>query len=72
MLVTLPERLADLLEGQGSFRSLPLPFHTPGFVIKQHWHERYHYEPGNRWLRRTISDLLSDTTADDIGAGKKK
>jgi hypothetical protein len=27
--------------------------------VKQHWHERYHHDPGSRWLRGVISELLS-------------
>lgn len=58
MLVTLPERLAEVLKGKGHFRSLPLPFPSPRFMVKQHWHERFHHDPGNQWLRRTIAELV--------------
>lgn len=58
MLVTIPERLAQVLEGRGQFRAFPVPFELPDYAVKQHWHERYHHDPGNRWLRRVISDLL--------------
>jgi DNA-binding transcriptional LysR family regulator len=63
MLVTIPERLAEVLEGRGKFRAHPLPFEMPDYAVKQHWHERYHHDPGNRWLRQLISDLLSTPTA---------
>lgn len=59
LLVTIPERLAQLLEGRGRFRTFSLPFDMPEYTVKQHWHERYHHDPGNRWLRTVISDLLS-------------
>jgi DNA-binding transcriptional LysR family regulator len=59
MLVTIPERLAQLLEGRGRFHTFPLPFDMPDYAVKQHWHERYHHDPGNRWLRHGISELLS-------------
>lgn len=58
MLVTIPERLAQVLEGRGRFRAYALPFEVPPYTVKQHWHERYHHDPGNRWLRQSISDLL--------------
>lgn len=63
MLVTIPERLAQVLEGRGRFRVFPVPFELPDYAVKQHWHERYHQDPGNRWLRRVISELLSGTPA---------
>jgi hypothetical protein len=30
----------------------------PTFKVKQHWHARYHREPGNRWMRGTIATLF--------------
>jgi hypothetical protein len=27
--------------------------------VKQHWHERYHADAGNIWLRRTMAELFS-------------
>jgi len=59
MLVTLPDRLAEVLKGKGHFRGLPLPFPSPRFAVKQHWHERFHQDPGNQWLRRVIAELVS-------------
>lgn len=60
-LMTIPRRLAQVLEGRGSFRFMPAPFELPGYDIKQHWHERYHHDPGSRWLRDVISALLTQT-----------
>lgn len=59
MLVTIPERLAEVLEGRGRFKVFPVPFALPDYAVKQHWHERYHHDPGHRWLRGVVSDLLS-------------
>ncbi|BEV13244.1 LysR family transcriptional regulator [Herbaspirillum sp. DW155] len=59
MLVTIPERLAQVLEGRGRFKVFPVPFALPDYAVKQHWHERYHHDPGHRWLRGVVSDLLS-------------
>ena len=59
LLLTIPERLAQVLEGRGQFRVYPVPFELPDYAVKQHWHERYHHDPGNIWLRRVISELLS-------------
>ena len=60
LLVTIPQRLADVLEGRGRYRVFPVPFELPEFNVKQHWHERYHHDPGNLWLRALISSLLSE------------
>lgn len=63
MLVTIPERLAEVLEGRGRFKVFPVPFALPDYAVKQHWHERYHHDPGNRWLRSVLSELLSNAGA---------
>lgn len=59
LLVTIPTRLGEVLAGRGDFHTFPVPFELPDYAVKQHWHERYHHDPGNRWLRRLISELLA-------------
>ena len=31
----------------------------PSYQVKQHWHERYHNEPGNMWLRGVMLQLFA-------------
>ncbi len=59
LLLIIPRRLSDVLQGRGTFRIFPVPFPLPEYEVKQHWHERFHHDEGNRWLRREISRLLS-------------
>lgn len=59
-ILTIPKRLGDVLQGRGAFRISPVPFALPDYEVKQHWHERYHHDPGSRWLRGVISGLLSE------------
>ena len=59
-IITIPKRLSDVLQGRGAFQIFPVPFALPGYDVKQHWHERYHNDPGSRWLRGVISDLLGE------------
>ena len=59
LLLTVPRRLGDVLQGRGAFRFLPVPFPLPEYEVKQHWHERFHHDEGNRWLRRLVSRLLA-------------
>ena len=60
-LVTIPSRLGDVLQGRGAFRIFAVPFTLPSYEVKQYWHERYHQDPGSRWLRGVISELLLET-----------
>lgn len=59
LIITIPERLGDVLRGRGAFQISPVPFALPGYDVKQHWHERYHHDPASKWLRGVISELLS-------------
>lgn len=63
LLVTIPARLGEMLAGRGAFTCYPVPFQLPEYVVKQHWHERYHDDLGNRWLRGVIRELLGRPTA---------
>lgn len=62
LVITIPERLADVLEGRGALRTFAVPFHLPQYDVKQHWHERFHNDPGSQWLRRVIAELMTDSS----------
>ncbi|ENO98339.1 MAG TPA: LysR family transcriptional regulator [Thauera phenylacetica] len=62
LLMTVPRRLGELLRGRGEFSVLPVPFPLPEYTVKQHWHARFHHDPGNRWLRGVIAGLVSEST----------
>lgn len=58
LLATVPRRLADTLLPRGRIKLLDPPMKLPSYKVKQHWHERYHHDPGNRWLRGMLSMLF--------------
>jgi DNA-binding transcriptional LysR family regulator len=58
LLLTVPSVVAQLLAQRASLRILPPPLPLPGFEVKQYWHERFHGDPGNQWLRHTIASLF--------------
>lgn len=61
LILTIPERLADVLQGRADVRVFPVPFQLPQYDVKQHWHERFHNDPGSQWLRRMITELMTDS-----------
>lgn len=63
LLVVVPKMLGITIQMQEQVRMLNLPFDLPAYAVKQHWHDRFHAEPGNIWLRRTIADLFRDFSA---------
>ncbi|MFL6716095.1 MAG: hypothetical protein ACJ8G3_07020 [Burkholderiaceae bacterium] len=58
-LIIVPRRLGDMLALQEAVIVLVPPIGLPSYSVKRHWHERFHAEPTNEWLRRTLSDLFS-------------
>ncbi|MCX7602420.1 MAG: hypothetical protein N2Z75_10845, partial [Meiothermus sp.] len=56
LLVTVPEFVARTFSSLVDVKVFPCPVDLPTFEVKQHWHERYHYDPANQWLRRTLAD----------------
>jgi len=63
LLVIVPRRLGEALAQQERVRTYAPPLELPPFAVKQHWHERFHADAGNAWLRRTLLGLLGDQSA---------
>jgi DNA-binding transcriptional LysR family regulator len=57
-VVTVPRRLALAFSNFPGIRMIDSPIKIPAFEIKQHWHERYHHDPANRWMRALIAEVL--------------
>lgn len=58
LVATVPERVAQMLVSIAAVKLLAPPFELPAFAIKQHWHERFHLDPANRWLRSMIAEMF--------------
>jgi len=58
LIVTLPRHIGETLARIGGLRTFDAPVPIPKFTVKQHWHARYHQDPGNRWLRGVIATLF--------------
>ena len=58
MLATVPRHYALAMLSREPIRHLAVPYGLPRYTVKQHWHERFHRDPGNAWLRQIIADLM--------------
>jgi DNA-binding transcriptional LysR family regulator len=58
LIATVPVRYGELMRTREAIRLTPVPHVLPHYDVKQHWHERFHADPGNAWLRTTIANLL--------------
>ena len=59
VVVTLPSSLADGIAPSLGLVSLKPGFKLPRIDVLQYWHERFHREPGNRWIREIVSSLFA-------------
>lgn len=60
LIATVPSLIGETLARVNSLSVFPCPLPVKPFVVKQHWHERYHHDPGNRWLRGVCFSLFTD------------
>ena len=60
LIVTVPSRVAALFAQTGNFKVLELPFSMPNFEVRLHWHQRFHQDPANRWLREVMTELYAE------------
>ena len=60
LLVTVPSRVAAVFAQLGNFKVLKLPIAMPSFEVRLHWHQRYHQDRANRWLRQMMTELYAE------------
>ncbi len=59
LLLTLPKRLAEaMVASRDDLVIAAAPFDVVPFAIRQQWHERFHADIGNRWLRQMVFSLF--------------
>ena len=58
LLATVPRHYAQAMLSREPIRHLAVPHPLPRYTVKQHWHARFHRDPGNAWLRQTIAQLM--------------
>ncbi len=58
LLVVVPRRLGQAQAQQERVRLLEPPLPLPAYAVKQHWHERFHADAGNAWLRQLVAEVL--------------
>jgi len=72
LLLTAPARLAQaMVASRTDLHIVNAPFEVVPFEIRQQWHERFHQDSGNRWLRELIFGLFHERSQRHQGAGKQ-
>jgi DNA-binding transcriptional LysR family regulator len=54
MLWSAPAVLAETLAKYYPLVIKPIPLQLPSFEVALYWHDRYHQDPANRWLREQL------------------
>ena len=60
LIVIVPSRVAAVFAQLGNFKVLKLPLPMPSFEVRLHWHQRFHLDPANQWLRRVMAELYAE------------
>jgi DNA-binding transcriptional LysR family regulator len=60
LVAMVPRSAANQLSSAYALRLMPLPIALPEFVIRQCWHERFHTDAGNQWLRQQMAQLFME------------
>jgi DNA-binding transcriptional LysR family regulator len=58
-VATVPDTLATELADAFGLRSFPTPVKMPRLDVAQYWHERFHRDPGNQWIRSVFASLFA-------------
>lgn len=51
LVAIVPLRLATIFAAEGRIKIVSPPLKLPSYSVDQYWHDRFHRDPGNVWLR---------------------
>lgn len=60
LIATVPSLTGYTLAQMSGLDVHPCPVPIPPFTVMQYWHERFHLDPGNRWLRQLVHEVCAD------------
>ncbi len=70
LIATVPRTIGETLARIGALRLTACPVKIPTFLVKQHWHARYHNDAGSRWLRTVCATLFADPRRTAVGSSR--
>jgi len=60
LIATVPSRLAESMKQLAGIKVLRPPISLPRIKVSLYWHERFHRDPGNAWLRSVYLRLFGN------------
>jgi DNA-binding transcriptional LysR family regulator len=67
LLVVMPGRLAEQFARLVPLKVMEPPVRVPSYDIRMYWHERFHRDAANRWLRQTFAALFGTDARPERG-----
>jgi DNA-binding transcriptional LysR family regulator len=64
LIATIPSRLAESMKRLAGVKVLPPPIPLPKIKVSLYWHERFHRDPGNAWLRSVYMKVFKNQRID--------
>ena len=58
-VATIPATVADELADGFGLCAFATPVKMPRLDVSQYWHERFHRDPGNQWIRSVFASLFA-------------
>lgn len=59
LVAIVPLRLGKIFAAESRVKAVSLPLRFPSYQVSQYWHDRYHRDPGNAWLRSLVHETAS-------------
>jgi DNA-binding transcriptional LysR family regulator len=66
LIATVPSRLAESMKRLAGVKVLPPPIPLPKIKVSLYWHERFHRDPGNVWLRSIYAKLFKNESTNTL------
>lgn len=60
LVAIVPLRLGAIFAAESGVKIISLPVRFPSYSVIQYWHDRYHRDLGNIWLRSLVYETASD------------
>ena len=59
LIAIVPLRLATIFAAEGRVKIVAPPIEFPSYTVNQFWHDRYHRDAGNCWLRSVAYEVAT-------------
>jgi DNA-binding transcriptional LysR family regulator len=59
LLAIVPLRLGSIFTAESDIQIVSLPLPLPKYAVNQYWHDRYHRDPSNLWLRSVVYETAN-------------